>query len=142
MFVRDGAIIPLLSPGVSTLSPYGGAVRLADRAGRLRLLAFPHGRSRGRAYERDRFSSRARRGVWRLGIRGTRVRRYRLEASTAGLRGRRRRAFRPCRVRVGRRTLRRSHWRFDRRRRVVRIGFRLRSGTVVVSDSHCRRRAG
>ena len=42
LYVRAGAVIPMLPADVSTLSPYAGdVVRLADRRDRLRLLAFP-----------------------------------------------------------------------------------------------------
>jgi hypothetical protein len=135
LFVRAGAIVPMLSPEVSTLAPYrGGAVRLADRAGRLRLLAFPHGRSTGRAYEHERFVSRARRGAWRLAIHGTRVRGFRLEAATAGLRSARGGAFEPCAVALDGRAVPKRRWRFDRRRGVLRVRFRVRDGVLKVRD--------
>ena len=45
-----GAVIPLLDPSVETLADYGEgtAVRLRDRDDRLRLLAWPRGRSTAR----------------------------------------------------------------------------------------------
>ncbi|MFL5780069.1 MAG: hypothetical protein ACJ760_02045, partial [Thermoleophilaceae bacterium] len=139
LFVRAGAILPMLPAGVSTLSPYrGGGIRLADRADRLRLLAFPHGRSRGGAYEHDRFVSRARSGTWRLAIRANRVRRFRLEAATAGLRASRGGSFVPCAVRLAGRPLPRSSWSFDRGHGVLRARFRIRHGVLAVRDA-CRK---
>jgi hypothetical protein len=48
LFVRSGAVIPMLPADVSTLSRFGAGevVRLADRSDRLRLLAFPSRSSR------------------------------------------------------------------------------------------------
>ena len=53
MFVRAGAVLPLLPPDVETLSAYGkgAAVRLADRRGRRTLLAWkPRVRAGSRAF--------------------------------------------------------------------------------------------
>ena len=135
LFVRAGAIVPMLTADVSTLAPYrGGAVRLKDRAGRLRLLAFPRGRSTGRAYVRDRFRSRAKHGTWRLAIRAARTRRFQLEAATAGIEPSHGRRFTPCAVELDGRALPSRRWRFDRRRRVLRVRFRLRTGVLTVRD--------
>jgi alpha-glucosidase (family GH31 glycosyl hydrolase) len=52
LFVRAGALLVLLPPEVDTLADYGaaspGLVRLADRPGDRRLLAFPRGDSSAR----------------------------------------------------------------------------------------------
>src|SRR5262245_8289751 len=48
IFVRAGAVLPLLPADVDTLADYGTApdlVKLADRRDRLELLAFPRGRT-------------------------------------------------------------------------------------------------
>ena len=131
LLVRAGSVLPLLPRDVDTLSPYGAGrrqLRLADRARRLDLVAWPRGRRRGRLGPGERFLSSERRGRWTLTLRGKRRRRYRLQASLAALR----RPFRPCRVSAGGRKLRRRAWRYDRRRRVLSASFRLRSGRVVV----------
>jgi alpha-glucosidase (family GH31 glycosyl hydrolase) len=123
LYVRRGAILPLLSPDVATLAGYGnGIVHLRDRLDRLRLLVFPHGTSRGRAFERDRFTSVARRGSWRLVLRGTRARRYEVEAALG---------FRPCRVTVDGRPLARDGWRSVSG--VLRATFRARRATLRAS---------
>jgi hypothetical protein len=108
-------------------------VRLADRRGALRLLAFPRGRSSAGMFATERLASRAARGRWTLAVRGARTRRYALEASTADLRGARGGAFSPCRLRVGTRTLPRGAWRFDARRRVLTASFRARRATLQVT---------
>jgi hypothetical protein len=136
LFVRAGAVLPLLASDVSTLAPYrGGAVRLADRAARLRLLAFPRGTSSARAYAHDRFRSRATRGVWRLAVRGARSRRYELEAATAGIEPTRARRFRPCKVTLDGRAVPRSRWSFARAAGVLRVRFRARRGVLAVRDA-------
>ena len=124
LFVRSGAVVPLLAPDVSTLSGYGtGVVHLADRIGELRLLAFPRGRNMSRAYKRDRFRSVVHRQRWSLSIHGARSRVYHLEAATRYLR------FRPCRVTIGRHRVRRWHWAHG----VLTADFRTRRGILTVS---------
>jgi hypothetical protein len=140
LLVRSGAVIPMLAPDVDTLSDYGagapGVVRLADRRGRMRLLAFPRGRSESAIGPGERVRSIEGRRRWRLRIDGSRRRTYRLEASLATLR----RPFRPCSVRLGARRLKRGRaWRWAKSERVVRARVRARRATLTVSA--CRRRA-
>jgi alpha-glucosidase (family GH31 glycosyl hydrolase) len=139
LYVRAGAVLPLLPADVSTLSDYGSGtvVRLRDRLDQLRLLAFPSADSSAGMFERERVVSRPARGAWRLEVRGTRTRTYRLEASTTLLRGSAREAFLPCGLRLGGRELPRDAWSFDRRRRVLTATFRARRATLVVRD-RCR----
>ena len=103
LYVRAGAVLPLLPADVSTLSDYGAGtvVRLRDRLDQLRLVAFPAGRSSAGMFERERVVSRPRPGEWRLEVRGARTRTFRLEAATALLRGSARPAFVPCGLRLG-----------------------------------------
>jgi alpha-glucosidase (family GH31 glycosyl hydrolase) len=129
LLVRAGAVIPLLPADVDTLAPYDGkgVVRLAERRDRMQLLAFPRGRSSaGMGARRERLNSVEAGGAWRLTIRGKRARRYSLQASLATLR----RPFVPQTLALGARPLR--SWSYDRRTRVLRATFRLRSGTVTV----------
>ena len=131
MLARAGAVLPLLSPDVDTLSPYGGAgvVRLADRRDRLRLLAFPRGRtSAALGAAGDRAVSAERRDRWTLTIQGTRRRSYRLQAGLGALRH----ALTPCRVALDGRTLPRGRWTYDHASRVLRLTATLRSGTIDV----------
>jgi alpha-glucosidase (family GH31 glycosyl hydrolase) len=129
LLARAGSVLPLLSPDVDTLAPYGdgkSVVRLADRGDRLTLLAFPRGRWRGRMFESERLSSTELRRGWRLGIAGARTRTYSLQASLATLR----RPFRPCAVTVGGRALPRRSWSFSSARRVLRARFKARRGSL------------
>jgi alpha-glucosidase (family GH31 glycosyl hydrolase) len=125
LFVRAGSVLPLLPEDVDTLADYGAGnvVRLADRRGSMRLLAFPHGRRTSRMGERGRLTSVARRGSWQLAIRDSRRRRYDLQAALG---------FRPCAVAVGGRRLRRSAWSFADG--VLRATFRVRSGRLRVKS--------
>jgi alpha-glucosidase (family GH31 glycosyl hydrolase) len=129
LLVRTGAVIPLLPADVDTLAPYRGAgvVRLADRLGAMQLLAFPRGRSTAAiGARRERIASVEGDHTWRLTIRGKRARRYTLQASLATLRH----PFTPHSLTVAGRPL--KGWTYDRRTRVLRASFHLRSGTLVV----------
>jgi alpha-glucosidase (family GH31 glycosyl hydrolase) len=129
LLVRAGAVIPLLPADVDTLAPYRGpgVVRLADRLGAMQLLAFPRGRSAAAmGARRERIASVEGDHEWRLTIRGKRARRYTLQASLATLR----RPFTPRSLSVAGRSLKR--WTYDRRTRVLRASFRLRSGRLVL----------
>jgi len=128
LLVPAGAVIPLLSPDVQTLTSYGtNVVRLADRQGELRLLAWPHGTTRGALGPGERWESHEGRGRWSLRVSGRRTRVYRLQASLATLR----RPLVPCRVTASGRTLSRRAWSFDRTTGVLRARFRVRAGTVT-----------
>jgi alpha-glucosidase (family GH31 glycosyl hydrolase) len=128
LLVRAGAVIPMLPPDVDTLAPYGGdrVVNLSDRRRRMRLLAFPRGRTKSRIGPQHLRSVAAKRR-WTLTIaRGPR-RRYDLQASTATLR----RPLRVCRVTLNGRPLRRRAWRYDARNRVLRARFTARRAKLV-----------
>lgn len=129
LYVRSGAILPLLSPDVDTLSEYGkGVVHLEDRSDQLRLLAFPRpGKDTAAAYESDRFVSTVKGSTWTLKIKAHRKRSYRLEAATTALK------FRPCEVTLGGRALPGSEWSFDRHKQVLRASFEARQGKLAVS---------
>jgi hypothetical protein len=114
-------VIPLLAPDVDTLADYGegtaGLVRLADRSGELRLLAFPRAESSGGILERGRWRSRAGDGRWRLDLRGERKTAWTVEASLDTLEA----PFVPCGVRVNRRPLASDAWSFDAASGVLRV---------------------
>ena len=134
LYVRHGAVIPMLSPDVSTLSRYGrgDVVRLTDRRDRLRLLAFPGPSSTAGMFSRERLSSRTDRGRWTLRIDSRRTRRYTVEASTTGIRPRDGRgAFRACSITVDGRPLPRSAWN-QRRPGVLVAVFSARRTVMVV----------
>jgi len=127
--------IPLLAPDVDTLTRLGharGLVHAADREGSRQLLAFPRGRTRGALGVGERWSSAEGRAAWRLGIAGRGTRRYALQASLSTFAH----PFRPCSVRIGRRKLPRRSWRYDRRTRVLRAGFRARASRISIVG-HC-----
>jgi alpha-glucosidase (family GH31 glycosyl hydrolase) len=131
LLVRAGAVLPMLAADVDTLAPYDGdgVVTAAERDGRMTLLAFPRGRSAAGMGEQGRLRSIGGRRRWRLEIDGERVRTYTIRAALGVLR----RPFRPRRVLVAGRRLRRSRWSYDRATRVVTIRARLRHGAVVVA---------
>jgi alpha-glucosidase (family GH31 glycosyl hydrolase) len=113
LFVRAGALLPLLTPDVATLSDRrGGGVRLADRAGRLRLLAFPRGRSKARIYDREVARSRLTGREWTLTLSQTRRRQVQIEAVLP---------WRPC-ARHG----------LAVRGGVTRLAVRIRSGRIAL----------
>jgi alpha-glucosidase (family GH31 glycosyl hydrolase) len=134
LLAKAGTILPLLSPDVDTLADYGagadGVVRLADRRGRLHLLAFPRGSSEAAFNANDeRLVSKEGRRRWTLRVEGAQRRTYRLQASMATLR----RPFVPCGASVAGRPLRRgSGWSWSRRTRVLRATFRTTRGTLTV----------
>jgi hypothetical protein len=129
LFVRAGALLPLLPPDVDTLTEYGdepGLVHLSDRRRRLRVLAWPRGRSRAAIGVGERVRSRESARGWTFVVRGRLRRRYSIEASLATLR----RPFRPCAVRLRGRRLPRSAWTYGRRSGVLRVTFRARAARV------------
>jgi alpha-glucosidase (family GH31 glycosyl hydrolase) len=133
LFVRAGAVLPLLPADVDTLSPYGdpalGLVSLHDRARRLTLLAFPRGESAARMFDgRERVRSSEGQGRWELTIRGDRRRTYDLYASLATLA----QPFEACAVEWNGRPLPAEAWAYDAPRRVVRATFVGRKGRLLV----------
>ena len=73
LFVRSGALLPLLTPDVDSL--YG-----ASRFSTLRLLAFPHGRSEAGIFDSERVRSRLTARDWTLTLRQSTTRRVQIEA--------------------------------------------------------------
>ncbi|MFL5822279.1 MAG: glycoside hydrolase family 31 protein [Solirubrobacteraceae bacterium] len=80
LFIRAGALLPLIPPDVATLAPYGRhLVHLGDRQGRLHVLAWPHGKSAAVALGTT-FQSQLGQRVWTLRVRGKSLRSLDLEA--------------------------------------------------------------
>jgi alpha-glucosidase len=129
LLVRAGALLPLLSPDVQTLSDYGGAgvVRLRDREDRLAILAWPRDATSAEVGTGGRLVSREGRRRWTLSAPAGRH--VDLQASLGALR----RPFTPCRLRVGRRTLSRRAWTYDPTARVLRARYRARRAALVVA---------
>jgi alpha-glucosidase (family GH31 glycosyl hydrolase) len=133
LFMRAGAVLPLLPADVDTLAPYRGkdVVRLADRRDRMTLLALPRGRRVSHmGPRRERLVSAEGSGRWTLAVRGKRARTYSLQASLGTLRH----PFRPRRVRLGDRVLPRRAWSYDPRFGVLRAVFRCRSAVLRVES--------
>jgi hypothetical protein len=129
LFVRAGALLPLLPPDVDTLADYGGGeiVRLADRRDHLEILAFPRGRSSGHAFRRERLRSIEGDGRWELAIAGAPTRTWTLQASFATLE----RPFVPCAVEVSGEPLPASAWSFDPATQVLRATWQGRNDRLV-----------
>jgi alpha-D-xyloside xylohydrolase len=99
LLVRAGALLPLLSSDVASLSKYadapGGTVGLAERADHRTMLAWPRGRSRAALGPEGSATSVEDRRGWTLTIRSRTVRTVAVQAALGALR----RPFVPCAVR-------------------------------------------
>ncbi len=129
LLARVGALLPLLSPDVDTLAPYGErapVVSLGERAARRVLLAFPRGRSTARLEDGGLLTSREGSAHWRLSIRSSARRRWEVQASLRTLR----RPFRPCAVSV--RGGRLVGWRHSAATGVLRAILSTRRGRLTV----------
>ena len=131
LLLKAGSVLGLLPADIDTLTNYGraaGLTRLADRAGRLRVLAVPRARTFTRFADGRRALSSERRGRWQLRIRAPRATTFAVQATLRAAVT----PFRPGRVFVNGRALARSRWRYSRsgvvgltvRGRVVRIDVR------------------
>ncbi|GAA4377618.1 TIM-barrel domain-containing protein [Nocardioides caricicola] len=98
VFLRGGAVVPMLPRTVDTLSEYGdgtGIGALADAAGRRTLLAAPvAGTSRGTLGPDETLTSQVRSGAWTVRLDGAQARTYDLRATLTGLAP----SWTPCRV--------------------------------------------
>jgi hypothetical protein len=132
LFVRAGALLPLLSPDVATLADYGsasaGTVRLADRADQFYLIAFPRGSSAAEALRGDRMISTEGTHGWELRLRNRRERTWHIQASLATLTA----PFTPCSVELDGQPLPASDWSFDSPSQVLRAVIRARTGRLLV----------
>jgi hypothetical protein len=131
LFVRAGAVVPLLAPDVDTLAGVGrpaGVVDARERHDRLRLLAWPRGDSRAGVGHRGRVRSQAGGRGWRLDLSLPERRRIRLTAALDALHE----PLRPCRLTVGGRALPGAHWRYSRATRVLEARFAARATRVVI----------
>jgi alpha-D-xyloside xylohydrolase len=132
LFVRAGAVLPLLPADVDTLADYGdpapGLVKLTDRDDRLVLLALPRGRHTDRIGRDERVTSVERRDGWHLLLRLRRRREIDLQASLATLAT----PFAPCAVEWRGRPLPAGTWTWDPTTRVLRATFTGRRGRLTV----------
>ena len=135
LLVKAGSVIPMLPAEIDTLAPYGKddpeVVRLADRRGRLTLLAFPRGRSQSALGRSGRVVSREVSSGWTLALSGKRGTRYTLRASLGALRHR----LKPCTLDLDAREVRR--WRYVRGSRTLTARFRATSKRSNLSVTPC-----
>lgn len=132
LFVRAGAVLPLIAPDVDTLATLGGdsTVSLHERRRRLELLAFPRGHWTGRFYSRrGRLRSDEQPGRWALRIASTRRRSVTLRAAMSALRH----PFTPCIVSLNDRRLPDRGWSYDRKTQVLTASFTAARATLRVS---------
>ncbi len=131
LFVRAGAILPLLPADVDTLADYGdapGLVKLADRIDRMELLAFPRGRSEARLAGSERLRAVEGPGSWELAVRTKKRRTFGIQASLATLE----QPFVPCTVTWNGRPLPDEDWSWDADTQVLRARFEGRRGRLRV----------
>jgi alpha-glucosidase (family GH31 glycosyl hydrolase) len=118
LFVRAGALLPLLPADVDTLADFGSGaadvVRLEDRRGERTLLAFPRGSSRARL-EQGSLESRELASGWQLAIAAPNTR-WTIEASLATLE----RPFAPCAVTWQGAPVPATRWSYDASSQVLR----------------------
>ena len=115
LFVRVGAVIPMLPADVWTLSSYGKGrvVRLADRADRRVLLAFPRTPT--------------------IRVHGSRTIHYELRASLGTLAH----PFTPACIEVNGRQLSRARWHYSKVTAALTARFRLHNGRVNILRNGC-----
>jgi alpha-glucosidase len=86
LFARAGALIPLLSPDVQTLTNHGtGVVHLADRAARLRIVGWPRGTRSRTVAPNTTVAVTEKHGRLIVRVRGDRRRRYSFALSQVAL---------------------------------------------------------
>jgi alpha-glucosidase (family GH31 glycosyl hydrolase) len=136
LMVKAGAILPLLSANVQTLSGYGAAstVGLDDVARKLHLIAFPRGKSRSPFGTNGGLRSKEGKHSWKLTIR--RAKRYRitLNASLTTLKHK----LVPCAVELDGHRLRRKAW--SAKKGVLHARFRVKGKVArlaVLDRSAC-----
>lgn len=98
LFLRAGAVVPMLPNTVDTLSSYGDDVEhLSDHEDERGLLAAPaKGSSRGTLGPGESLTSRVTDGAWALTLEATRARTYDVRATLAALNP----SWTPCEVQV------------------------------------------
>ena len=132
LFLRAGAVVPMLPTSVDTLSDYGDdVVHLGDRADRRTLLAVPvAGSTRGTLGVGESLTSQVTRRSWSLQVDATVPRTYDVQAALTGLD----RSWRPCRVEADGQQV---DFTYDRADRVLRFSADL-AAAGRVSVVACR----
>jgi alpha-D-xyloside xylohydrolase len=132
LFVRAGAVIPMLAPDVYTLAEHGAddptVVRLADRLDQLHLLAFPRGDTSGNFFEAGRYFSVETPEHWTLTLDDPVARTIHLQANLQSLT----QPFTPCTVSVGGSPLNASEWEYAIDTGVFTVSFSNKAGELQV----------
>jgi len=132
LFVRVGAVIPMLAPDVYTLAEHGAddpsVVRLADRADQLYLLAFPRGTTTGTFFATGSYTSTESPERWTLSINDSVSRTVYVQAGLGALL----QPFTPCSVSTGGVTADPSTWRYDPVTGVLAVSFASAAGMLEV----------
>ncbi len=131
MFVRAGAVIPLLAPDVYTLAEHGddpAIVHMSDRDDQLHLIAFPRGDTAGRFFDSGSYASSAGES-WSLAIDDATPRTIWLQASFAAMDD----PIEPCAVSVGGAELPLEDWSYDAQEGALRVRYPSDAGLLEVT---------
>lgn len=132
MFVRAGAIVPMLSPDVFTLAEYGddpAIVHASDRDEFLHVLAFPRGETSGGFYDDGIWQSVETEASWALTIENDRERTIHLEAAMGTLLA----PIEVCQVSLDDEPLSESAWSYDPAAGILDVTYTTVSGTLRVT---------
>jgi len=132
LFVRAGAIVPLLWPDVFTLAEYGDdseIVHASDRDELLHVLAFPRGETSGTFYDDGTWTSVEGDGTWSLSLENERERTIHLEATMITLLAR----FDVCEIALDGEPIADDDWSFDASTGVLDATYTTTSGTLSVT---------
>jgi alpha-glucosidase (family GH31 glycosyl hydrolase) len=132
MFVRAGAIVPLLSPDVFTLAEYGDdpeIVHASDRDGFLHVLAFPRGETSGVFYDDGTWTSIEDGIDWTLTIENSRERTIHLEATMSS----RITPAQVCGVSLDGSALPEEDWSQDVTTGILEVTYTTTSGTLSIT---------
>jgi alpha-glucosidase (family GH31 glycosyl hydrolase) len=134
LFVRAGAVLPLLPSDVDTLADYGdpatGLVKLNDRSDALVLLAFPRGLSKAHLFSRrERVRSGAGGGQWELKIDARRQRTWEIHAALSAMEH----PFAPCSVTWNGKPLAEGDWSYDEGTATLQARVTARRGRLLVT---------
>lgn len=132
LYVRAGAVIPMLAPDVFTLAEYGddpSIVHLSDRDHLLHVLAFPRGERSGSFYDTGSYESVEGDGTWSLLLEGDRERTIILQASMNTLE----KPIEPCSVTLDGTDIPATDWSYDAENGVLDVEYTTTEGVLVVS---------
>ena len=130
IFVKAGAVIPMLAPDVFALAEYGDdpeIVHASDRDQLLHVLAFPRGETSGKFYDDGSWTSAEAEGSWTLSMQNGRERTAHLEASTRTLS----QPIDVCAVSLDGTTLSQDDWSYEEESNVLDATYTTTSGTLT-----------